>query len=122
MSGQGCRGRGLCLSGLIVALALGAAVLVLALAPSRPRADAPPAAGLPTSAETPAPAINTGSAASLNPPFTRSIASSSSNPYRAGVIVLGFRPGVSTGRQHAIERAAGGHGDSRPRPALKPVW
>src|SRR3984893_8461317 len=120
MSGQGRRGRGLRLSGLIVALALGAAVLVLALAASTPRV--PHAAGsLLAAAEPPAQAINAGSAASLSAPFTRSIASSSSNPYRVGVIVLGFRPGVSTGRQHAIERAAGGQGARRLGPAIKPV-
>ena len=33
-----------------------------------------------------------------------------SSPYRPGVVLVGFRQGVSTGERYAIERAVGGQG------------
>lgn len=46
---------------------------------------------------------------------------STSAPYRPGVVLVGFRQGVSTGERYAIERAAGGHGARHLGPAIRPA-
>ncbi|HEV2981381.1 MAG TPA: S8 family serine peptidase [Solirubrobacteraceae bacterium] len=43
------------------------------------------------------------------------------NPYRSGVVLVGFRAGVSASQRQAIERAAGGGAARRLGPAIKPV-
>src|SRR3979490_2713765 len=45
----------------------------------------------------------------------------SGNPFRPGVVLVGFRLGVSTGQRYAIERAAGGDGASYLGPQIRPV-
>lgn len=46
-------------------------------------------------------------------------AAQSADQFRPGVVLVGFRPGVSTARRHAIERSAGGLGARRLGPAVK---
>src|SRR3979411_199514 len=116
---QGCRGRGLGLSGAIVALMLGVALLVFAASSSRRLGTPQPAPRVPV----PASASQSPGGApspSLSAPFARALPGSRSNPYRAGVVLLAFRPGVSVARQQAIEHAVGGHGARRLGPAIKP--
>ncbi|HEX4187041.1 MAG TPA: S8 family serine peptidase [Solirubrobacteraceae bacterium] len=50
-----------------------------------------------------------------------SAAPSSANPYRPGVVLVGFRPGVSAGRRYGIERSAGGQGASYLGPQIRAV-
>lgn len=45
----------------------------------------------------------------------------SPNPYRAGVVLVGFRSGVSSGERYAIERAAGGEGAVHLGPTIAPA-
>ena len=118
---QGCRGTGLGRSAAIAALVLGVALLALAVAPSRPLAGSHRAASLRAPATASSQSSGSGPSPSLSAPFARSLPSSRSNPYRAGDVILAFRPGVSTARQHAIERAAGGSAATRLGPAIKPV-
>src|SRR5256885_11083344 len=42
-------------------------------------------------------------------------------PYRRGVVLLAFKPGVSAARQRAIERGAGGTQAHALGPAIRPV-
>ncbi len=40
-------------------------------------------------------------------------------PFRTGVVLVGFRPGLSVGQRYTIERRAGGNGARRLGPAIK---
>jgi subtilisin family serine protease len=42
-------------------------------------------------------------------------------PFRPGVVLVGFRPGVSVGQQYTIERRAGGSGARHLGPSIKPA-
>ncbi len=42
-------------------------------------------------------------------------------PFRPGVVLVGFRPGVTVGERYAIERAAGGDGARHLGPLIRPA-
>jgi thermitase len=42
-------------------------------------------------------------------------------PFRTGVVLVGFRPGISVGQRYTIERRAGGNGARRLGPSIKPA-
>ncbi len=46
---------------------------------------------------------------------------STSSPYRPGVVLIGFRQGVSAVERYVIERAAGGQGARRLGPSIRPA-
>ncbi len=46
---------------------------------------------------------------------------STSSPYRPGVVLVGFRQGISTGERYAIERAVGGQEARHLGPSIKPA-
>jgi thermitase len=52
---------------------------------------------------------------------TASVAPSTPDPYRSGVVLVGFRSGVSAGARYAIERGAGGQSATRIGPSIKPA-
>jgi subtilisin family serine protease len=57
----------------------------------------------------------------LAPTRVASTSTSTPDPYRSDVVLVGFRSGVSTGRRYAIERAAGGDGATHLGPAIAPA-
>ncbi len=70
--------------------------------------------------------------ASLGPPSSRAAAraataadlqpsASTSAPFRPGVVLVGFREGVSLGERYALERAAGGQGARHLGPTIRPA-
>src|ERR1700740_1805361 len=57
----------------------------------------------------------------LHPPTRPLGRAAHGNPYRSGVVLVGFRAGVSASEREAIERAAGGRSERRLGPAVKPI-
>jgi subtilisin family serine protease len=105
------RTSGIPSSSRIAAAALLVALLAVGVAAMGPGASAAPAPVTPTplAGGPQGPAL---AGPTLPPP---------SNPYRADVVLVGFRSGVSTGERYAIERAAGGEGAVHLGPAIAPA-
>jgi thermitase len=103
---QGCRPhgwkKGFIALGAAVAVTLSSAAAVRGSPPSSDqRASAPGSSGQRASAP--------GSRWPVSGPLPAA-APGASAPFRADVVLVGFHPGISPGRQHALERAAGGFG------------
>ncbi len=107
------RTSGIRRSSRIAAVAMTAASTAVVAAAAGPGASAAPA---PPAVVTSALAATSQGLGSTGP-----VLAASPNPYRADVVLVGFRSGASTGERYAIERAAGGEGAVHLGPAIAPA-